>query len=399
MKNQKQKLCKICGKEMPIKNYGKWCYCDDCKKTDEYKQLEKNGNFTIKNKGKLIFKTCMFCHKKVELYVFSHPICNECKKTAEYKDYIDKQRNHIIKRPCKFCGKILDTKKYNNTPVCNDCKIVHKGERSYLKKQIKKQCKICHKDYFRKKVEIERICDECKQNIIVKRKCRVCGNMFKRKRGDITIDCCEACRNKFTEIDRAKIRKCKKCGKIVQIARFVPNLCEDCQKTNYFFTKPHRALKAIIDDNFPNNAFKTERIITCDHQAFSLDEYDKYRKIVIYVDGCFWHANPKTYKSTDKVIANKTAADIWRRDKYVKTTLEKNGYIVLRFWEDTIYNNPQSCILFIKAALDNCKILQRIRKIQSMIKGETIEHIDLCNSFKNNSDDKNTLFKFMNKYA
>lgn len=59
------------------------------------------------------------------------------------------------------------------------------------------------------------------------------------------------------------------------------------------------------------------------------------RRIVVFVDGCFWHGCPKHSSMPvnnrkfwkEKLAANK------RRDQRVTRTLRKQGWLVLRLWE------------------------------------------------------------------
>lgn len=63
-------------------------------------------------------------------------------------------------------------------------------------------------------------------------------------------------------------------------------------------------------------------------------------KIVIFVDGCFWHGCPKCYKAPRKNIAfwaKKVARNI-QRDKRNTRVLRKQGWSVLRFWEHGLMN-------------------------------------------------------------
>lgn len=58
-------------------------------------------------------------------------------------------------------------------------------------------------------------------------------------------------------------------------------------------------------------------------------------RLVVFVDGCFWHCCPK------HATAPKNNADYWRkkldrnveRDRLVNRTLRKAGWHVLRIWE------------------------------------------------------------------
>ena len=66
--------------------------------------------------------------------------------------------------------------------------------------------------------------------------------------------------------------------------------------------------------------------------------------ICIYADGDYWHANPKFYKPNDVIIQNKKAKDKWKTDKEITAKNEKQGYVVLRYWEYDIINRPKMCL-------------------------------------------------------
>ena len=61
-------------------------------------------------------------------------------------------------------------------------------------------------------------------------------------------------------------------------------------------------------------------------------------KLVVFVDGCFWHKCPKHYsgpKSRKKFWYPKIESNV-KRDKKVSRKLKREGYTVLRFWEHDI---------------------------------------------------------------
>ena len=58
-------------------------------------------------------------------------------------------------------------------------------------------------------------------------------------------------------------------------------------------------------------------------------------KMVVFIDGCFWHGCPKCYKppkSNRKFWVNKISSNI-KRDRKVSRTLRAQGWAVLRVWE------------------------------------------------------------------
>ena len=72
-------------------------------------------------------------------------------------------------------------------------------------------------------------------------------------------------------------------------------------------------------------------------------------RVVLFVDGCFWHGCPRCYKTPKsnvkfwkkKVVAN------FKRDRRVTAILRREGWVVVRIWE---------CRLFEK------RTIARIRK-------------------------------------
>lgn len=62
-------------------------------------------------------------------------------------------------------------------------------------------------------------------------------------------------------------------------------------------------------------------------------------KLIIEVQGDFWHANPKYYKADDQIkfiTVVKTAKSIWMADKDKQQVAELYGYKVIHIWEDNI---------------------------------------------------------------
>ena len=77
--------------------------------------------------------------------------------------------------------------------------------------------------------------------------------------------------------------------------------------------------------------------------------------IAIFVDGDYWHANPKFYKANERIKypgGYKKPIDKWKKDKMITRYLKKNGYDVLRLWEYDINNYPEKCLRTIINALD-----------------------------------------------
>lgn len=77
------------------------------------------------------------------------------------------------------------------------------------------------------------------------------------------------------------------------------------------------------------------------------------QKIAVFVDGDFWHGNPKTFR------APKTRTEFWsqkiarniERDILNAKALELRGWRVLRIWESDLKKTPIACVARIIQAL------------------------------------------------
>lgn len=82
----------------------------------------------------------------------------------------------------------------------------------------------------------------------------------------------------------------------------------------------------------------------------------KYKKVAIFVDGCFWHKCPRCYtepKSNREYWIPKIQKNL-ERDRRNDIALEKLGWIVLRIWEHEVEENIEECGERVIMAL-NCR--------------------------------------------
>lgn len=73
-------------------------------------------------------------------------------------------------------------------------------------------------------------------------------------------------------------------------------------------------------------------------------------KIIIEINGNFWHANPLYYKEDDIVNIPKrkrTAKEIWERDKKFIDFAEQNGYKIIIIWEDDFKKSNDELIEYL----------------------------------------------------
>ncbi|MBD3617862.1 MAG: very short patch repair endonuclease [Chromatiales bacterium] len=67
--------------------------------------------------------------------------------------------------------------------------------------------------------------------------------------------------------------------------------------------------------------------------------------LAVFVDGCFWHGCPKHFQQpkTNETFWREKIQENRERDKKNNFALEKNGWLVLRFWEHEIRKDTDAC--------------------------------------------------------
>ena len=139
-------------------------------------------------------------------------------------------------------------------------------------------------------------------------------------------------------------------------------------KDNPFFGKKHRKetiallkelrkyIKVPAKDNklerFLQKSLKKSKIKFTTHKPI-IGQPDIFIEpnICIFADGIYFHGDPRKYKANDIVSYVFKAKEIWKYDKTITKELQKNGYIVLRFWEDMIWKDIDRVVLKIKQTI------------------------------------------------
>jgi len=78
------------------------------------------------------------------------------------------------------------------------------------------------------------------------------------------------------------------------------------------------------------------------------------KKIVIFIDGCFWHKCPLCFhepNTRNEFWMNKINSNV-ERDLKISKKLKEDGWTVLRFWEHEIIKEPDSVIKKIIEVLE-----------------------------------------------
>lgn len=83
-------------------------------------------------------------------------------------------------------------------------------------------------------------------------------------------------------------------------------------------------------------------------------------KVAIFVDGCFWHGCPAHFTAPASNVA------FWRtklarnrtRDRHVSGALQRQGWVVLRFWEHQLRHGDR-VIARLRLGLDRALMIRR----------------------------------------
>ena len=86
-----------------------------------------------------------------------------------------------------------------------------------------------------------------------------------------------------------------------------------------------------------------------------MDFYIPHSNIAVFVDGSYWHADPRTFQAEGILFFGKTAQWIWEKDLRQVNYLKSQGCTVLRFWEKEVCENVDSCIKKIQKTIDDYK--------------------------------------------
>lgn len=76
-------------------------------------------------------------------------------------------------------------------------------------------------------------------------------------------------------------------------------------------------------------------------------------RIVIFVDGCFWHGCPRCFRrpTSNQAYWDRKIARNRLRDRHVTTALRRSGWTVIRIWEHLLCDGAPSYIRRIKRLL------------------------------------------------
>lgn len=230
-----------------------------------------------------------------------------------------------VKKRCKPSSKYCSPECYRSSPrpnrktgVCTVC--AQCGKEIYVQNSSKKDrnfcSKSCHDEYqWRKKTVHE---------------CKVCGSEFKwspsRSKTQNPTYCSIECRNKCPDW-KAK-------------AVIAGNLKQQNSKAP---TRLEVAGYAILDA--AGVRYERQFLIA---GKFTVDAVVSGKNIVIQWDGNYWHGYRAANDNTPLDVRQAKRAAL---DKSQDAYMTKCGYVVLRFWEHEVFNQPEKVREDIKSAI------------------------------------------------
>lgn len=113
------------------------------------------------------------------------------------------------------------------------------------------------------------------------------------------------------------------------------------------------SLERRVEDIFIKNNIEYKRCFWMYHHPY---DFIFGNKILLEINGDYWHANPKIYKENDVLYNNMSAKEIWERDEKFKKCLDNTPFSVVYLWEDDMKKMSDEDILnFLKGFLDEDK--------------------------------------------
>lgn len=328
-------ICKHCGKEMDIKQFGRHLNKIHNQKYENY--VRDNLNDFIH----LNWKLCLECGK------LFHGISSRCGKCYT-KSYQIKENQYII---CKHCNKQFHSK--------------------IISQHLKKYHNILFKDYIKENLnDFERFgwCE-----------CVICRNITKKRGDKHEPTCSYRCMGELREVKylgrpgHKFTEEEKKKNSLSHIGKKIPsitgNLNPACRpevrnqisqtriehgvakgEKNGMYGRTHtpEAIKKIFSHRKMN---KLEKIVANELDKANIPYYFQYfivedgicksydfkiknRPLIIEVDGDFWHGNPNQSNHYEKVD------EIKKNDKVKDELAQKRSIRIIRLWESDIKKDP-----------------------------------------------------------
>lgn len=223
---------------------------------------------------------------------------------------------------CSNCGKEF-TSGSGNSYLCDSCKT--------------KTCKYpgCNAPILLQSTH----CYKHSPKMLIEHKCKKCGKLFK---GHSRAQYCKEC---------WKPHPCAcGCGKMVKkpwniyFACHSPEARAKCSHNYHAYGRKTTSIELLLYNALDKRSFKLSGQGQVDYgQPISSDIICKSAKLIVQVDGCFWH---KCDCQGDR-FTKEQRRDCRIHDKRMNKIVESEGWTVLRFWEHELYNDLDKVVKII----------------------------------------------------
>ena len=330
-------ICKHCGKEMDIKQFGRhllkihnqryedyvkdnlndfghlgWKHCSECGNVCKTTS-DKCGECYSKNHKRQEEQhiLCKQCNEKVHSKVFSQHL--RVYHNIEFKDYVKNNLDDFRKFGwcnCCVCGNIMKSQSHiKNQPACSS-ECLAKIRSTWIGENAPRFGAI--------------LSDETKQKISQ-------SNMGKKGlKGNLNPACRKEVREKIS-----KTRLELGLGKGELNGMYGKTHTPEAIQKIFSHRKMNKLEKLVADElDKASILYHFQYFINQDGICKSYDFKIKDKPIIIEVDGDFWHGNPNKKYHYEKVN------EIKRNDQLKDEMAIKRGFKVIRLWESDIKKSP-----------------------------------------------------------
>jgi len=327
---KERKFCKLCNEKLDSRTSKKYDTCVRCRANiflENSKKCSECGKLLHYKTIKTGEQICFDCRKAKKYY------CENCGKEitgrgkSNYCSQCYLKLNLNKKRKCLICDGPIDWN--NKSGICYECSLKEyrsefENGTEFIDYVVCPYCRQKMKQSFRHinrihNKTIEEIRIDFPDIILESKKCRD----KVKDHGKVCINCGKKIHNKNHK------KLCKDCRIICEICgtkicgQGISNRCRICSGSTGKDTIPELKVENLFKDM--KIRFEKQKYIERKFYDFYLYDYN----ILIEVDGVYWHHRDKNHKIGEYKYRIKN--DLFK-DKLAK----KNGYRIVRIWEDEI---------------------------------------------------------------
>lgn len=313
------KKCPVCNEEFTCQNNRQLCCSKKCAAV----------------KGISVQKTCMECGNEFSAKSNASKLCSK-----ECKDKYKREHRIAAVKHCLHCGIEFNARNKDQEFCSKDCNYNHTYECTCIICDTKfagkqSSTKYCSANCRHKDVDDVRICKHCSKEFY--------GNRATRLNSEY---CSLQCRNEHPKAE-TEIKPCSHCGKdMIIYPHHITNgrgkFCSvECQMLG---GREGTDIEIIVKQWLDSHNINYEYQHHLDDKYFP-DFYFPDFKMVIEVQGDYWHGNPKVYKPED---LNDCQVDHIKRDRRKMGYYKSRGIKCYELWGIDIKDDIESLMRTIK---------------------------------------------------